>query len=72
VVRIALRLVAGFTLLGCIISFGAAWYQNWPAKFLWTSGGMLGVSVICSVFLWYYDMLLLRLRPEGVDLVLFT
>ena len=71
-VRVLLGMIAGFTLLGCIISFAVAWYQNWPAKFLWTSGGMLGASVVCSVFLWYYDMLILRLRPEGVDMVLFN
>lgn len=72
VVRIILGLIAGFTLLGCVISFGAAWYQDWPAKFLWTSGGMLGLSLVCSVVLWYYDMLLLWLRPGGVDMVLFN
>jgi hypothetical protein len=33
---------------------------------------MLSVSVVCSVFLWYYDMLILRLKPEGVDMVLFN
>ena len=71
-VRILLGLIAGFTLLGCIISFGVAWYENWPAKFLWTSGGMLSASVVCSVFLWYYDMLLLRLTPGGVDMALFN
>jgi hypothetical protein len=41
-------------------------------NFLWTSGGMLSASVVCSVFLWYYDMLILRLTPEGVDMVLFN
>jgi hypothetical protein len=71
-VRILLGLIAGFTLLGCVISFAAAWYQNWPAKFLWTSGGMLAVSITCSMFLWYYDMLILRLTPQGVDMVLFN
>ncbi len=71
-VRVLLGMIAGFTLLACIISFAVAWYQNWPAKFLWTSGGMLSASVVCSVVLWYYDMLILRLRPEGVDMVLFN
>ena len=71
-VRILLGLIAGFTLLGCVISFAAAWYQNWPARLLWTSGWMLSASVVCSVFLWYYDMLILRLTPEGVDMVLFN
>jgi hypothetical protein len=71
-VRVLLGLIAGFTLIGWVISFGVAWYENWPAKFLWTSAGMLGASVVCSVFLWYYDMLILRLRPEGVDMVLFN
>jgi hypothetical protein len=71
-VRILLGLIAGFTLLGCFISFGAAWFQNWPAKFLWTSGAMFSVSVVCSVFLWYYDMLILRLSPEGVSMVFFN
>ena len=71
-VRILLGLIAGFTLLGCVISFVDAWCQNWPAEFLWTSGGMLSVSVVCSVFLWYYDMLILRLTPQGVDMVLFN
>ena len=70
--RVLLGLIAGFTLLACVISFGVAWYENWPAKFLWTSGGMLSASVVCSVFLWYYDMLLLRLTPGGVDMALFN
>ena len=71
-VRVLLGLIAGFTLLGGVISFAVAWYENWPAKSLWTSTAMFGASVVCSVFLWYYDMLLLRLRPEGVDMVLFN
>ena len=71
-VRVLLGLIAGFTLLGCMISFGVGWYENWPSKFLWISAAMFGASVVCSVFLWYYDMLLLRLRPEGVDMVLFN
>jgi hypothetical protein len=33
---------------------------------------MLSVFVVCSVFLWYYDMLVLRLTAEGVDMVLFN
>ena len=71
-VRVLLGLIAGFTLLGCIISFGAAWYENWPAKFLWTSFGMFSASAACSVFLWYYDILILRLAPEGAEMVLFN
>ncbi len=71
-VRVLLGIIAGLTLMGCIISFAVAWYQNWPAKFLWTSAGLLGASVVCSVFLWYYDMLILRLTPAGVDMVLFN
>ena len=71
-VRILLGLISGLSLLGCIISFGVAWYESWSSKFLWTSGGMLSASVVCSVFLWYYDMLLLRLRPEGADMVLLN
>ena len=71
-VRVLLGLIAGLTLRGFIISFVVAWYENWPAKFLWTSGGMLSASVVCTVVLWYYDMLILRLRPEGVDMVLFN
>jgi hypothetical protein len=71
-VRVLLGLIAGFTLLGSVVSFVVAWYANWPAKFLWTSAGMLGGSVVCSAFLWYYDMLLLRLTPEGVDMFLFN
>jgi len=72
VVRILPGLLAGFALWECIISFDVAWYQNWPAKFLWTGGRMLSASVVCSVFLWYYDMLTLRLTPEGVVMVLFN
>src|SRR5437868_4324894 len=71
-VRILLGLIAGFALLGCVISFAAAWYQNWPAKFLWTSVGMFSASVVCSVFLWYYYILIFRLTPQGVDMVLFN
>ena len=72
VVRIALGLVAGFTIFGCIISFLAAWYQNWPANLLWVSGGMFAVATACSALLWYYDLLLLKLTPHGVDLVVIN
>jgi hypothetical protein len=33
---------------------------------------MLSVSVVCSAFLWYYDMLILRLSPQSVDMVLLN
>src|SRR5437879_10458374 len=55
-VRILLGLIAGVTLLGCVISYAVFCLKNKTAKFLWTSGGMLSASVVCSVFLWYYDM----------------
>jgi hypothetical protein len=71
-VRVLLGLIAGFTLLGCVVSFCVACYENWPATFLWTSGGMLSISGVCSALLWYYDMLLLRIAPEGVDMVIFN
>ena len=71
-VRILLGLISGLSLLGCIISFGVARYESWPPNVLWVSGGLFTVAVVCSVVLWYYDMVLLRLTPEGVDLVLIN
>jgi hypothetical protein len=72
VVRIVLGLLAGLLLLGSLISFAAAWYQHWPTNLLWFGGSFFVISVVCSALLRYYDMLLLRLTPEGVDLVLFN
>jgi hypothetical protein len=69
-VRIVLGLIAGFTLLGCIISLAGAGYRNWPTNLLWVSGGMFAAALVCSALLWYYDMVLLKLTPEGVDLIL--
>ena len=71
IVRIVLGLIAGFTLFGCVISFAVAWYQHWPTILLWVSGGMFTAAVACSVFLWYYDVLLLKLTPEGYQLTLW-
>src|SRR5258708_16580752 len=43
--RILLGLIAGFTLLGCVISYAVFCFKKKSARFLWTSGGMLAVSV---------------------------
>src|SRR5437667_3427808 len=46
-VRILLGLIAGFTLLGCVISYAVFCLKKKTAKFFWTSAGMLCVSVDC-------------------------
>jgi hypothetical protein len=69
-VRVLSGLIAGFTLLGCIVSLGVAWYQNWPTKFLWTGAVMLSACVVCSVFFCYYDILISRLYQD-VNAVLY-
>jgi hypothetical protein len=71
-VRIALALVAGFCILMTIAVLVLAWYRGWPESVLWEAGGFFLMAVICSALSWCYDVILLKLTPEGYQLVLWS
>src|SRR5436309_12078664 len=66
-VRILLGLIAGFTLLGCVISYAVFCLKKKNTNFLWTSVGMISVSFTCLLFLCYYDLLILCVIPASLD-----
>ena len=70
-VRIIVGLATAFSLFASVLLFVISWYQNWRTDFLWESGGFFVIAMVCSALLWYYDVLLMQLVPEGFQLVLF-
>jgi hypothetical protein len=71
VVRIIVGLATAFSLFASVLSFVISWYQNWRTDFMWESGGFFVVAMVCSALLWYYDVVLIKLTPEGFQVVLF-
>jgi hypothetical protein len=70
VIRIIVGLATDFSLFASVLLFVISWYQ-WRTDFLWESGGFFVVAMVGSALLWYYDVLLMKLAPEGFQLVLF-
>ena len=71
VVRIIVGLASAFSLFASVLLLAISWYQNWRTDFLWESGGFFVVAIACSALLWYYDVVLINLTPEGFQVVLF-
>jgi hypothetical protein len=71
VVRIIVGLASAFSLFASVLLLVISWYQNWRPDFLWESGGFFVLAMVCSALLWYYDVLLMKLTPEGFQVVLF-
>jgi hypothetical protein len=49
-----------------------AWFHGWSGSFLWGAGGFFLGAVTSSALSWYYDVPLLKLTPEGYQLVLWS
>lgn len=62
--RLACRILGGFFLLGFVFSL------FWDHFTTGQSITALVMSVGFGALAWYYDVLLLKLKPEGVDLSL--
>lgn len=62
-------MVGGFCLLLTITILILAWYRGWPDSFLWDAAGIFVTAVVCSGLSWYYDVILLKLTPDGYQLL---
>ena len=70
--RIVMALVGGLCVLVAITLLILAWFRGWSGSFLWGAGEFFLGAVVSSALSWYYDVLLLKLTPEGYQLVLWS
>lgn len=67
-----LRIVGGICVIVSLVLVGLSWHNGWRMSMLETAGGSFLVAVGLSALSWYYDMLLLKLAPQGVQLLVFN
>jgi len=72
VLRIVVAIVSGFCFLVAITLLILAWFHGWAGSFVLGAAGFFGGALICSALTWYYDVLLLKLTPEGYELTLWS
>jgi hypothetical protein len=70
--RIVMAIVSGLCVLVAITLMILGWLHGWSGSFLWGAGGFLLGAVVSSALTWYYDVLLLKLTPEGYQLTLWS
>jgi hypothetical protein len=70
--RIVMAIVSGLCILVAITLVILGWLHGWSGSFLWGAGGFLLGAVVSSALTWYYDVLLLKLTPEGYQLTLWS
>ena len=70
--RIVMAIVSGLCVLVTITLVILGWLHGWSGSFLWGAGGFLLGAVVCSALTWYYDVLVLKLTPEGYQLTLWS
>ena len=70
--RIVMAIVSGLCVLVAITLVILGWLHGWSGSFLWGAGGFLLGAVVSSALTWYYDVLLLKLTPEGYQLTLWS
>ncbi len=70
--RIVMAIVSGLCVLVSITLVILGWLHGWSGSFLWGAGGFFFGAVVSSALTWYYDVLLLKLTPEGYQLTLWS
>jgi hypothetical protein len=70
--RIVMAIVSGLSLLVAITLVILGCFHGWSGSFVWGAGGFFLGAVVCSALTWYYDVLLLKLTPEGYQLMLWS
>ena len=70
--RIVMAIVSGLCVLVATTLVILSWLHGWSGSFLWGAGGFLLGAVASSALTWYYDVLLLKLTPEGYQLTLWS
>ena len=70
--RIVMAIVSGLCVLVSITLVILGWLHGWSGSFLWGAGGFFVGAVVSSALTWYYDVLLLKLTPEGYQLTLWS
>jgi len=70
--RIVMAIVSGLCILVAITLVILGWLHGWSGSFLWGAGGFFLGAVVSSALTWYYDVLLLKLTPEGYQLTLWS
>ena len=70
--RIVMAIVSGLCVLMAITLVILGWLHGWSGSFLWGAGGFFLGAVVSSALTWYYDVLLLKLKPEGYQLTLWS
>jgi len=67
-----MAIVGGLCLLVAITLLILGWFHGWSGSFLGGAGEFFLGAVASSALSWYYDVLLLKLTPEGYQLVLWS
>ena len=70
--RIVMAIVSGLCVLVALTLVILGWLHGWSGSFLWGAGGFFLGAVVSSALTWYYDVLLLKLTPEGYQLTLWS
>lgn len=70
--RVVMAIASGLCILVSITLVILGWLHGWSGSFLWGAGGFLFGAVVSSALTWYYDVLLLKLTPEGYQLTLWS
>jgi len=70
--RIVMAIVSGLCVLVSITLVILGWLRGRSGSFLWGAGGFFVGAVVSSALTWYYDVLLLKLTPEGYQLTLWS
>jgi hypothetical protein len=70
--RIVMAIVSGLCVLVAITLVILGWLHGWSVSFLWGAGGFFLGAMASSALTWYYDVLLLKLTPEGYQLTLWS
>lgn len=68
--RLMTAVLAGLCLLMTLTLLVLSSYRGWPEPWLWDAGVAFLISFLCSTITWCYDLLLLKLTPEGFLLIL--
>jgi hypothetical protein len=70
--RFAMALLGGLCLLLATTLLIVSGYRGWQGHSLCDAGMAFVVALLCSAVTWYYDVILLKLTPEGYQLALWS
>jgi hypothetical protein len=70
--RLVMVFAVGLCLLMTMTLLVVGFYRGWAEPFLRDAGVAFLAAFVCSALTWYYDVLLMKLTPEGYQLVLWS